>query len=251
GATTPFTLYHFGVFPIYFLPANLIAVPLGTVLMYSILVMLIPDPSGYIHALVGYTAEHIGLLLLTMANIFAHLPFAQIQITEWGIVNSVLVGIGFLVALTSTKNSPLRFASACFIVIIGLTFKRHYQQESLVFFSDKKRSIGIETTDFAVVIGQTKKLPFELQGWATRQQATYFAIVSDTLLISPELVVARKGNQQFSNFACVTNQITETKKYPIAVCEWDTSIFPGIRITSECSQDVWHPSNGAYTLSPN
>lgn len=251
GATTPFTLYHFGVFPIYFLPANLIAVPLGTVLMYSILVMLIPDPSGYVHAVVGYFAEYIGLLLLAMANYLAHLPFAQIQITEWGIVNSLVIGFGFLVALSSTKNSPFRLASACFIVIIGLTYGRHYQQENLVFFSDKKRSIGIETSDFAIVLGQTKKLPFELQGWASRQQATYFAIVSDTLLISPEIVVARKGNQQFSNFACVSDQIIETKKYPIALCEWDTSIFPGIRIASEYSQSIWLPSNGAYTVSPN
>ncbi|MBI1267743.1 MAG: DUF4131 domain-containing protein [Cryomorphaceae bacterium] len=251
GATTPFTLYHFGVFPIYFLPANLIAVPLGTVLMYSILVLLIPDPSGYMHAAVGYIAEHIGLLLLAMASIFANLPFSQIQVTEWGIVNSVLIGVGFLIALTSTKNNPLRLASACLIVIIGLTSNRHYQQENLVFFSDKKRSIGIETNDYALVIGQSKKLPFELQGWATRQQARYIAIVSDTLLICPEVVIAKKGNQQFSNYACVTDQTIETKKYPIAMSARDTSIFPGIRITSEGSQDIWLPSNGAYTISPN
>lgn len=96
-ATLPFTLYYFGTFPTYFLIANLIAVPLGFVIVYSGLLMLlfsfIPLISGWIAAFYSYSVQG----LLWALKQIASLPWSLITVPQgsmhwvlWSVVGIML-----------------------------------------------------------------------------------------------------------------------------------------------------------------
>lgn len=250
AATTPITMFHFGVFPLYFLPANLIAVPLGTLLMYLILAMLIPDPTGVVHEIIGFTANQLGMLLLKISHIIAILPGSQLFVNDWSILNSALLVIGFLLILSVSKETFWRPATAALVILIGLTFERNQSNEHIVLFSDKRKSIGICTDQKAIILSESKKLPFELQGWASRNQAAFVSLHTDTLLTKDKFVFARVGNQIFCNFIAVCNPDHRQKKYPVTVCGDTSGCF--VVATKLMSDSVtWNPTKGAYSLGSN
>ena len=60
AGTAPLVMHHFGTFSLYFLPANLIAVPLATVLITGMLLLLVLFPFA---ALQGWLAQTLSTLI--------------------------------------------------------------------------------------------------------------------------------------------------------------------------------------------
>lgn len=80
-ATLPLTLYYFGIFPLYFLPANLCLIPLVTLLIPLLLVWLL---LSFIPGVSWLLSKVIHLLLQTIASLsdaISGLPYAIINFT--------------------------------------------------------------------------------------------------------------------------------------------------------------------------
>lgn len=112
-ATLPVTLYFFGNFPLWFIPANLAIVPLSTLAIVLCLLALLLGWLPLAGA-VFYSIASAGLrLLLWVAALFARLPLASV---------SGLKPDDFQV-----------FALACFIVLMSLFFV--YQKKNYAWFA--------------------------------------------------------------------------------------------------------------------
>lgn len=77
--TSPLVVYYFGSFPVYFLVANLIVIPIATLILYSSVVMLSLSFFPFLQSLLaGMLVCVVGFLNKSMSAI-AHLPCAYID----------------------------------------------------------------------------------------------------------------------------------------------------------------------------
>lgn len=77
--TAPLVAFYFGRFPCYFLIANIIAVPMATILIYSSLALLAATPVPVLQNAVAYIVEHVVAALDTAMQWVACLPGASIE----------------------------------------------------------------------------------------------------------------------------------------------------------------------------
>ena len=128
--TAPLCLYYFHQFPVYFLPANLVAIPLSTGVMFA----------GIIYTLVafigplGFVVGKIFSLSLWLMNHFMELihslPYsvAGPYCPDVWQVMIIYLGIAFFCIYFIYKNKTFFFAGLFSVVIyIGMINLRHYQ----------------------------------------------------------------------------------------------------------------------------
>ncbi|MFM1931279.1 MAG: hypothetical protein RL226_582 [Bacteroidota bacterium] len=219
ASTSPFSLYHFGTFPVYFLPANLIAVPLGTFMMYGLLLLLVPLPFPEYHKIIGAVLDFTGNLLLFVADFIARLPMAQIVTSEWHLVNSGLLMITVLYLFNQRLN-VVRFVRVCALLILALTLLRKHNHSHLVLFDTNRFTIGIATSKGPMLIANAHKSPFECRSWMERTQATPFLLNKDTLVCYDGSVIFRKGKALGCNHALL-NPANSQKKRPVTILVQD------------------------------
>lgn len=86
--TLPVSVYYFHQFPVYFLPANLVAVPLSTVVIYGEILLLLLAPFD---ALAGWAGVALRWLIYGMNTGVAwlgQLPFALVQGLQWSLLQT-------------------------------------------------------------------------------------------------------------------------------------------------------------------
>ncbi|HPH82034.1 MAG TPA: ComEC/Rec2 family competence protein [Flavobacteriales bacterium] len=121
--TAPFVFFSFGTFPVWFLPANIIAVPLSTLLTYlgiiTLLLSEIPVLGFFLLKTLGWGIE----LLNSWAYFIAHLPFAQIVNLYIDVIQLILLIISIvLFFLLVKKRSGKRYISLGIFVFILLIY---------------------------------------------------------------------------------------------------------------------------------
>ncbi|MCC6600678.1 MAG: ComEC family competence protein [Crocinitomicaceae bacterium] len=138
--TLPLTLFYFHQFPNYFLFANLLMIPLSTVLLYSAIGFMALHCLPWIGPLLSQLLSFLTRLLNGLATFFGHLPGA---VTE-NIVFSSLQLIAFcavLLFITRFFLWKIKYALFPAMIFLGVLFifsiaKRHEkrQMEEFVFF---------------------------------------------------------------------------------------------------------------------
>ncbi|MCW3462223.1 ComEC/Rec2 family competence protein [Chitinophaga nivalis] len=106
--TTPISLYYFHQFPVYFLPANLIAVPLSTLIIYAAAILLFIAPMAAPAAWLGWGIKYLILLMNTCVEWLGKLPGAAIpaiQLNNYQVV-SMYVLMGGLALWIMVKWQP-------------------------------------------------------------------------------------------------------------------------------------------------
>lgn len=144
--TFPLCLYLFGQFPMYFLPANLLAVPLSTFILYGEILLLC------IHA--HWLGTCLRWLLLLMNNVVAwigHLPGALIsglQISVYGVI-ALYICIGGLLA--GKRGIIFVLGALCLWSFVTLPRKLQLQQQQVMIVYNQPRHTGIDFIQGQVV----------------------------------------------------------------------------------------------------
>lgn len=137
--TFPLCLYLFGQFPLYFLPANLLAVPLSTFILYGEILLLA------IHA--HWIGDCLRWLLQLMNHIvacIAHLPGAFIsglQISGYGVI-ALYVCIGGILA--GKRGMVFIPGALCLWSLATLPGRIQRQQQQCMIVYNQPRHTGID-----------------------------------------------------------------------------------------------------------
>jgi len=85
AGTLPFTLNAFGRFPVWFLPANIIIIPLASILIIGAFIMLICSPVPAAATLLAQLLNHLSALAIRLTSIIAGLPgqSTEMIVTPW------------------------------------------------------------------------------------------------------------------------------------------------------------------------
>ncbi|WP_142684721.1 ComEC/Rec2 family competence protein [Chitinophaga polysaccharea] len=89
--TTPVSLFYFHQFPNYFLPANLLAVPLSTLIIYGEVILLFIAPFGGAAVWLGKTLKYLIFLMNSCVGWIGELPGALIRNIHCSLAQTLLL----------------------------------------------------------------------------------------------------------------------------------------------------------------
>ena len=159
--TFPITLYYFNNFSLIFIIANLLIIPLSTIVMYGGLLILIVSPFNQIST---FFSDALGFIIRCMNFITINLgqfPGAQINCVFINLfeVLVIFIIVFFISAYFLERRKENLFASLIFIsiLLISLNLKYLYESEQkgfIVYHDKKNTSIDFISGFNALSVGQ-------------------------------------------------------------------------------------------------
>ncbi len=145
-ATFPISLYYFHQFPNYFIPANLIIIPISTVAIFGGLAIFFISPVEWLLLKAGYCMNKLVMFLNYLALQIKQLPFAvsedlYLSFSEMVILDLII----FFLIFYFLEKSVLRLRYAIVFTMIFVALK------SISAFENSSRKV--------IVVYSTKKLP--------------------------------------------------------------------------------------------
>ncbi len=133
AATLPLTLFYFRQFPLYFLPANLLLIPLSTIAMYAGIAFLCFAPIPFLGDGLSWLANQLFWLLNEAVLRTEQLPAASINTSVWSIAELVLliiIIVGSFYFLLQ-KNIRMVYLVALSILVLSgcIGWKRQQQNK--------------------------------------------------------------------------------------------------------------------------
>lgn len=107
--TFPLSLYYFHQFPIYFLPANLLIIPLTTGIMLGVIAGLCIQKITFLSVTIEFLIHYSMKLNEYLASFFAGLPYASISGINWSIYMTLLVYPLLIYFTESIKSRQSRY----------------------------------------------------------------------------------------------------------------------------------------------
>jgi competence protein ComEC len=149
--TLPLILYYFHQFPVYFLVANLVAVPLSELILYAgLLLLAFSKISSWLATILGIITEKLTTALNTFIDYINSLPFVTIENLYVNILQSVvlyLICIATIIWLTGKQSKAFVAAVSAVVLFFGIgifrdikTFDRH---KLIVYNIPKSTAIDI------------------------------------------------------------------------------------------------------------
>jgi hypothetical protein len=121
-ATLPLTLSYFGTFPVYFMLANLVAVPLSTALIYIGFAALLLAPFGFLSAplfaLMAFAIDWLNTFTLFVAS----LPYSAYDGGDLGFSSSICIAIFVYIVLLPFGRFYTKFLLLTILRIIFVGF---------------------------------------------------------------------------------------------------------------------------------
>jgi len=163
-ATFPVSIFYFHQFPNYFLPANMIIIPLSTLIMYSGLTLLVTDWIPGAGLLFGTITSYGISFLNNTVKFFGKLPGA---ITDNIFINETELIVLYILILLITlwvvlKNRGLFFAAlGCIIIFLGcrinLEIKSGQEQLFTIYHDRLQIAISIVQEKNALLLHGAKE----------------------------------------------------------------------------------------------
>jgi competence protein ComEC len=139
--TLPIVIYDFHQFPVYFLLANLLAIPLSTIILYGLLLLLAVSFIAPVAKLVGWVLHYGIWVMNALIGWIAGLPgvtFDQIQFSIWHTLVLIIIIIGFSWWLFHKHAAGLGTALSGIAVLCILLWWQYFQtlnQRKLIVYN--------------------------------------------------------------------------------------------------------------------
>ena len=158
--TFPICIYYFHQFPNYFLIANLICVPLSTIILFAEILLMIISPFKFLANTVGACC----FVLIKQMNQFVlfvnELPFSTIKNIGVGIFSTILLYIFIVVCINAIINkNKKRILFSLFISTFLIVFnlygkiKDQQQQKIIIYNTPHKMAIDFIFSNNYVFVG--------------------------------------------------------------------------------------------------
>ncbi|NML35985.1 ComEC family competence protein [Chitinophaga sp. G-6-1-13] len=139
--TLPVSVYYFHQFPVYFLPANLVAVPLSTVVIYGEILLLLLAPFDALAGWAGVAVRWLIYVMNTGVAWLGQLPFALVKGLQWSLLQTgccYLLIAGIAVWLSGRYRRGFWLAlAACWIMVADQAMRHtiNRQRRQLVIYN--------------------------------------------------------------------------------------------------------------------
>lgn len=148
-ATAPLTILYFKQFPAYFIPANLIAIPVSFLAIYSGLAVLVTSFWPFVSNLFGVVTNFLLLVMNHSVEFIEHLPYSVLKITSVFTTDMILLYLLLIsiLLLFHFKRKELVYVSLFFLLLVSVSFMqtglaRQNQQKIIFYSSNKQTAIG-------------------------------------------------------------------------------------------------------------
>ncbi|MES2835913.1 MAG: ComEC/Rec2 family competence protein [Bacteroidota bacterium] len=156
--TLPISLYYFNQFPTYFLLANLIIIPLSTIILYLGLALALLGKIAFIAAPIAWLFNQTISFLLFCSELITKLPNASIQHIYFSITDMFIVYafLGFFLLFFYTKKGKHLVYSLLLLLLFSIvsTIEKHNILDSTIvqIHAIKKKSVYTFTSNNNAVI---------------------------------------------------------------------------------------------------
>lgn len=213
-ATFPVGFYYFHQFPTYFLLANLVVIPLSTLVIYCGVATLIFSAVPYLSLALAWLLNLSVQLLNGAVQLTEQMPGAVIGSGHWSLGQTLLLYFLLLYAilfLVSKKLRHLQLFLVSTVVLAALVFvnvlRRNGQEQLVVYSLQKHSALGFISGRTGLVIADSSFLqqdngfsfhiqPHQLQCSVT--QSTQRPLETDTVFSDP-FVARQEGLLAFKN----------------------------------------------------
>lgn len=224
-ATLPLCLYSFSSFPSYFILANLIVIPLTTLILYLTLISVLFSMIPVINELLFYCLEILVQGLFSIIGFISELPVSTLSISIQFYECILLYGSFCILLLyfIHRKIKLLNFTLAilCFTFIFRLyhTLDKNQSQEliiladrnftSIYYYSNQKNILISDSIPDSRTIQQINLYALHQK----RKNVSFGINKSDSVLLEKHQVYYQNGFYQFSNYLLFEPE-KNTKIYP-------------------------------------
>ena len=173
-ATFPLAVFYFHQFPVYFLPANLILIPLASLILYGGILLLVISAAG---AAALFLAAQLSLLIDGMKGgmyFFSRLPGAVLDglwITPPECLGLYLLILSGAVFILSRKAASL-ITALCIALALALSFAteafRQAEQRIFVFFNTSDRPAIAFISGKAAVLLMENPIPQQVYEYSVQ-----------------------------------------------------------------------------------
>ncbi|HEY5510792.1 MAG TPA: ComEC/Rec2 family competence protein [Prolixibacteraceae bacterium] len=158
--TIPFTLLYFHQFPVYFWLANLVVIPLVSVILYlSFLVVFLAMISVHVASLVAIFLDWSVKIVLIMVKIVENMPHAVLRGLYPTLfqITVVFAMTGFFLVLLRTKKAVYLYGVVMilclFVCSIGLDSYRQMSRAEIIFFNIQgTRALALTSGREAIIL---------------------------------------------------------------------------------------------------
>jgi len=157
--TAPLTIMYFHQFPVYFIPANLIAIPLSFLAIYSGLCVLVFSSVPFVGTFMGTVTDFLLLVMNKTLGFIEKLPGSVIHINNVFTVEALLFSALLVSILLLIYLKRKVYFFACLVLVLAISVKltstdvnRQRQHKLVVYHLNKLSSIGLIDGKYQVLL---------------------------------------------------------------------------------------------------
>ena len=145
-ATAPLAMLYFHQFPAYFIPANLVSIPLSFLAIYSGVAVLATSFVPVISGILGLITNYILFALNYSVGFIEKLPYSVLHITSIFTKETILIYmiIILLILFFTFKRKGLFYATLSMILLLSTCFTfteiSRVRQQKIIFYSAGKQT---------------------------------------------------------------------------------------------------------------
>ena len=179
-ATAPLAMLYFHQFPAYFIPANLVAIPLSFLAIYSGVAVLASSLVPVISSFFGILTNYLLYALNYSVSFIEHLPHSVLPVTSIFAKETILIYlvITFVGLWLYYQRKSLVFVSLSLVLALTVCFSftelNRREQQKIIFYAAGKQSAlgfihGKEQVIIAdsILISDNKAIKFQIDGSRT------------------------------------------------------------------------------------
>lgn len=199
AGTSGISVYFFGQLPLLFLPANLIAVPLATLVLYLLLLHAVLSALGASFSALGLVIEYIGIALIETATFIGSLSYAALDQldVEWSeAVLWYLPVVAFMGVLAQRAPRKWWYMLVAAVPLLIVTPQRLRHDRQIILFTHRNELlIGLGgRSEHVLLLPHASTSRYSASGWVRHHQAREVVMPLDTLLEVNQLEVERKSS---------------------------------------------------------
>jgi competence protein ComEC len=198
-ATLPLGLYYFHQFPVYFIAANLIIIPLSVLCIWGGMLLLLFSWIPMVNNATGWLLNNMVQLLNNLALYSEGLPYAtwgNFKLANVEVFALYVIIIAALIALKLARKRWLYAALATSVVFMGFRIMQKnedlHQQKLVVYNINRASAVEVINGDKSLLIADTLSTPGSINYKFNIEAGQWYFGISDRVVNAPSTIAYHK-----------------------------------------------------------